>query len=278
MKITFRTFLHRIVTYPLLLPLMIVYASVDNKRVVLDFFYWIRGIPHGYLRDQTRTAFYKGLKITFPFKEDPSFDDVWLRDVYQAYVPRKGDVVIDVGAHMGFFALKESKFVKKVIAFEPDPLNFKFLLQNIYSNNLGERVVPCNFALGEKNGEAFIDEDVYGHGRSKIVNGKTGFSCQMRMLDDLVSNLCLASINLIKIDTEGLELSVLNGSIKTLNKYKPDLIIAAYHFPKEYLLVSSFLKKHGYSVFYYYIPYFLSGGKEIYLYAKNLSGVSESLN
>src|SRR4030042_3071119 len=100
MKISFRTFLHRIMTYPVLSLIMLTYALAGNKRRILDVFYFVRGLPHGYVRHGIRTAFYDDLAITFPCEEDPAFDAVWLSEVYYAYVPQRKDVVIDVGAHM----------------------------------------------------------------------------------------------------------------------------------------------------------------------------------
>jgi FkbM family methyltransferase len=276
MNISCRAFLHRLITYPLLIPLMLLYVVVYNKNVVLNVFYWLRGIPHGYLKRDVRIAQYHGFKIIFPFNEDPSFDDVWLRDVYWQYLPKQNDVVIDVGAHMGFFSMKIAKSVKKVFAIEPDPFNFQFLVYNICSNKLDKKVVLYNVALGKKRGKIFLDRNVYGHGRSKPSVTKTDYQSDMYPLDELVTSGGLRTVNLIKIDTEGFELEVLKGSVKTLQQSKPDLIIAAYHFPQEAQLVSDFLKKYRYSVFYYYVPFFLSGGKEIYLYAKaNSTNVSE---
>lgn len=255
-------------TYPLLLLIMMVYALAENKRKILDSFYFIRGLPHGYVRNGIRTALYNNLAIKFPYVEDPAFDDVWLREVYDAYVPQRRDIVIDVGAHMGFFALKVAKVVKKVVAVEPDPANFRFLSSNVHNNELDNKIALYNFALGAKNGTIFLDRSGYGYGRSKSTEDKTDFSAKMQTLDDLVREEELEEISLIKIDTEGFELNVLEGSMRTLQKYKPDLIIAAYHFTQEHLLIADFLKKQGYTTSYYYAPLFLSTEKEIYIYAK----------
>jgi FkbM family methyltransferase len=247
---------------------MLCYAVAQNKEPILDTFYRIRGAIHGYSRGQLRIAKYNGLMITFPFNEDPAFDDVWIRDVYQEYTPKKDDVVIDVGAHMGFFTLKIVNDVKQIIAVEPDPVNFKFLKYNAALNGVEDRVVLCNIALGRENGRIFLDRSSYGYGRSKSTTEKTNYSSEMLTLDTLVKEKMLSSVNLVKIDTEGFEPDVLEGAAETLGKYRPDLIIAAYHFPKEYSMLAHFLENRGYSVFFYCMPLFLFGGKEVYLYAR----------
>lgn len=219
---------------------MLLYFVAQNKKTVLDAFYWLRGIPHGYLIGHLRIASYAGLKITFPFIEDPAFDDVWLRDVYQEYIPKRDDVVVDVGAHMGFFTLKVANEVKMVIAVEPDPANFRFLLQNVGFNKLTDKVILRNAALGKQDGRIFLDRTAYGFGRSRSTTKETPYSSEMRTLTGLLSESNLGIVSLIKIDTEGFELDVLEGSVETLHQYKPDLIIAAYHFPQESELVSDF--------------------------------------
>jgi len=47
-------------------------------------------------------------------------------------------------------------------------------------------------------------------------------------LDKLVKKLNLKSIDLIKIDTEGAEYSILVGGMKTLKKFRPKLIIETH--------------------------------------------------
>jgi FkbM family methyltransferase len=250
---------------------MVAYNFSKNRKKILDIFYLIRGFPHGYVWHGIRTAFYDNLVINFPIEEDPAFDDVWLRQVYYPYIPKPNDVVIDVGAHMGFFALKIVKSVKKIIAVEPDPANFKFLSSNVQNNKFDNKIIFHNIALGGKDGTVFLDRTGYGYGRSKPTENKTDLLSKMRTLDDLINQEKLVEISLIKIDTEGFELNVLQGSTRSLRNYKPNLIIAAYHFPQEHVLISDFLKKQGYTTYFYYMPLFLSGKKEIYIYGQKRS-------
>lgn len=269
MKVPFRAFVHRILTYPLLLPIVMLYElSSANRRKILDVFYMVRGFPHGYVKDKNRVAFYDNFRIIFPFDEDPSFDDVWLRNVYYTYVPQQHHIVIDVGAHMGFFILKTVRDVKKVIAVEPDPTNFEFLGLNIRLNKLEDKVLLYNLAFGEKDGEIYLDRSGYGFGRSKITTSKADCLVEMRTVDSFMEEIRLRQVDLIKIDTEGSELEILKGARKTLQKHRPDLLIAAYHFNKEHLILADYLKKYGYRILSYRVPLFLSSSEEIYLYAK----------
>lgn len=98
----------------------------------------------------------KGLVAVVPFNVDIGIitRDVWIEQVYDRfYCPRNDDVVIDVGAHVGLFTLKVAKKVKKVVAIEPHPLNYRFLIANITLNGL-KNVIPLKLALSSYSGKA----------------------------------------------------------------------------------------------------------------------------
>ena len=68
------------------------------------------------------------------------------------FSPKEGDVVIDVGAHIGPYTLKASKRVGlngKIIAIEADPENFDILNRNIQLNKL-TNVIALNYAVYSK--------------------------------------------------------------------------------------------------------------------------------
>jgi len=253
---------------------MLLYNTATNKKPILDAFYLIRGFPHGYLKGKIRVAFYDGLRIILPFNEDPSLDDVWLRNVYYPYVPQRQHKVIDVGAHIGAFTLRIARHVNRVIAVEPEPVNYKFLTINIHLNKLKDKVFLYNLALGDKDEQVYLDRNGYGFGRTKITTERTEYSSCMRTMDSFVEGIGLEQVDLIKIDTEGAELKILRGAKDTIKRCKPDLLVAAYHFENEHLIVADYLRREqGYTVFAYRVPLFLSSAKEVYLYAQNKPGL-----
>ncbi|MDI6847458.1 MAG: FkbM family methyltransferase [Candidatus Bathyarchaeia archaeon] len=211
-----------------------------------------------------RIARYDGMNIIFPSKEDPFFDDVWLRNVYYPYTPNSEDVVFDIGAHMGFFTLKVARKVKWVIACEPDPQNFVFLMQNVKYNNLSN-VKTFNYALGERNCDVFLERG-YGGGRTKVTRSNTMVRTRMITLDTLVKQLGLHP-DVIKIDVEGYELQILKGAKKVLACFKPKLIIAAYHYPGELKEIANYLSELGFKCFHYSVPLVLQKTNEAYVWA-----------
>ena len=265
-SIGLRRIVHRVMTYPLLAPVILAYMLTKDVRM-LDLFYSIRSIPHGFpMGNGLRLAKYKGNRMIFPSREDPNFDDVWLRDVYFPYIPQSDHTVIDVGAHMGFFTVKVAKQVKEVIAFEPDPYNFKFLSMNIEYNRLSN-VRAFNYALGDRNSNLFLRRS-YGYGRTRLTETNTGYKVRVESLDTTVKELKVTP-NVIKIDTEGYEMKVLEGAKSTLTRCKPKLIIASYHYWDESKDVVNYLVRMGFHCFIYYIPLALQKTRETYIYSES---------
>lgn len=257
---------HRMITFPLLTPAILGYILTRDSRC-LDVFYSVRSLSHSvFMRNGLRMARIGGLGMIFPSGEDPIFDNIWLREVYYPYSPGREDVVFDVGAHMGFFSLKVAKQVKEVIAFEPDPQTFKFLLSNIEYNGLSN-VKAFNYALGDRNCEVSLKR-AYGYRRTRITENNTGYKVRMKTLDTLVKELEVTP-NVIKIHAEGYEMKVLDGARSTLARSRPQLMIAAYHYPTASEDITKYLSELRFKCFTYQVPLALQKAKETYLYASS---------
>jgi FkbM family methyltransferase len=255
------------ITYPIAFPTLIAYAVSKDLRY-LDFLYSIRSATHGVPRGNgLRVSKQDGIELLFPSREDPNFEDVFLRNVYFPYKPQKTDVVFDIGAHMGFFTAKIAKHVDKVVAFEPDPKNFAFLLENLRRNKL-INVVALNFALGKEDASLFLERH-YGQGRTKVTDQDTGYRINVRSVNSIAQSLGLKP-NVIKIDTEGYELPILQGAKSIIDNNKPKFLIAAYHYPGEVSDVAKYLSANHYLCYRYDVPHTLQKTKESYIYAEPL--------
>lgn len=139
---------------------------------------------------------------------------------------KKGDTVLDVGANIGLMTVPFSKMVGqngKVISFEPQSKIYYILCSNVVINNLNN-VDLYNLAVGDSNQTLFLPNVDYTKsnnfgGISLSSNGNLEVT-QIK-LDDL----SIEKINFIKVDVEGMELSVLMGSTNTLKKHRPILYI-----------------------------------------------------
>src|SRR2546427_5264926 len=71
--------------------------------------------------------------------------------VTRSFQVAAGDVVVDVGAHIGRYALRAAARASKVIAVEPDPSNFSLLERNVRLNGFSN-VVLVPHALSSRPG------------------------------------------------------------------------------------------------------------------------------
>lgn len=155
-----------------------------------------------------------------------------LDEVMRVYLqPNVGDVVFDVGAHYGFYAIHVSRVAEKVYAFEPSSHNFRRLLANININH-AENTKAFQFALSNREGivDLLVDRDSPALCRT-ATGGKADapIPCEATTIDKAVKKLHIKQLNLVKIDTEGSELQVLKGALQTFITLQPKLTIAAYH-------------------------------------------------
>lgn len=161
---------------------------------------------------------------------------------------KHSQLFIDIGAHVGYYTLLASKYVKYVIAFEPNPFNYKFLKINIRLNKL-KNVLALNFAVSDFNGKAHLHIPRQ-RGRAitdeSIINSKGEVEVRVVRLDDFITKLILKDA-VIKIDAEGSELKILYGSFKILKDYTRFLMIEIHsNFDK--IKIKNYLKNLNYKI------------------------------
>jgi FkbM family methyltransferase len=145
-----------------------------------------------------------------------------------------GMIVVDVGAHHGLYTLLSSKCVGEngcVIAFEPSPRECRRLEKHLRLNRCSN-VFPLMCALGHKPGSAdlFLSDGFQDWCNSLSPAGVPHSSqvvrVPMRRLDDALAELGIGEVDLIKIDAEGAELSILQGAAKLLSFPRRPAILA----------------------------------------------------
>jgi FkbM family methyltransferase len=138
-------------------------------------------------------------------------DEILLQKVYDlSLVPFTPDLILDCGAHIGTFALLvAARFPKsKLIAFEPDPENCRWLRRQIEENHLPVDIVEA--AVSTCDGEVLFEA---GQGcGSSLSDSSSASSTAIRVKSvDLADYLVKygAENLLLKLDVEGAEESVL---------------------------------------------------------------------
>jgi FkbM family methyltransferase len=146
-------------------------------------------------------------------------------DLLKTFV-KPGAFVIDVGANIGFFTLNFANWVSKggkVLAFEPEKINYERLKKNIRRNKVSESVKAYNMAVSEGFGEALLEINPLHPGDHKL--GEEGIPVKVTSIDYFLNEHKWTEVSLIKIDVQGAEAKVISGAVKTLKKYKPALFI-----------------------------------------------------
>ena len=128
---------------------------------------------------------------------------------------RPGDIALDVGAHIGFFSILYRLGVGAqgtVFAFEPLPETYRQLLRNVMLNRF-TNVVPLPIALADRSGSAMFYLHPENEGESSLIGAETDEKChvQVSCLDDLFRDGMAKRPRLMKMDAEGVEVSILNG-------------------------------------------------------------------
>jgi len=142
-------------------------------------------------------------------------------DVVRHFVSaiKPGDIVIDVGANIGYFSLVAARCVGekgRVYAFEPDPTNFSMLARNVNANGF-TNVVTIRKAVCAATGTAqLLQKKASTHSLFDHPLAPTKRSVQVGTvaLDDFLSTLSHEAqqrVTLVKIDAEGAEPLILEG-------------------------------------------------------------------
>lgn len=154
-------------------------------------------------------------------------------EIIELFHPKEGDIVVDIGAHMGRYSITSSKLVGphgKVIAVEAHPYNFKLLQRNIRLNGL-TNVTTLNCAVYSKKDKLKLylpdEEQGYTMHHSLMTNYLVSkysegieqkyIEVQAYTLDNLMQRSGITQINWIKIDVEGAEYEVLRGAREILS-------------------------------------------------------------
>jgi FkbM family methyltransferase len=152
-----------------------------------------------------------------------------IRSVYEPLVTevvkkeiKKGDIVLDIGAHIGYYTLTFAKIVGeegKVYAFEPEPTNFSLLKKNVEINGY-KNVVLLEKAVSNENGKIRLylsKSNTVDHKTYDSHDGRRCIEIESIKLDDFCKNND-GRIDFIKMDIQGAEARALQGMANILKR------------------------------------------------------------
>lgn len=140
-------------------------------------------------------------------------------------------VLVDIGANIGYYSLMAAKRITAghIYSFEPVTKNLEKLERNISLNRFAI-IHPIQAAVSNVSGSTTIyisGDDNSGMSGLRSAENFSGQSETVKCLtlDEAVSEYNLPKIDLIKIDVEGSEITVLQGMTKTRAEQKPIILI-----------------------------------------------------
>ena len=163
-----------------------------------------------------------------------AFFDEWFKAtelLYAAHI-KPGDTVIDVGANMGFTSLVLSRLVGAsgtVHSFEPGG-SMRARLQELVERNHLKQVVLHPVGCGERSEELTLSIPASSgnaslHLSSELANQvRSNEKVSIKPLDEVLGDQ-LNQLHFLKIDTEGFEIDVLRGAVRTIERLLPVICI-----------------------------------------------------
>jgi 2-O-methyltransferase len=213
------------------------------------------------------------LRAANVYYEDPAtfqhfgnIDILWLQQRLLPYNP----VIIDIGAYYGAEACRTSKIWPKgkVYAFEPNPRAFEFLERTIDELGL-DNIKTYNLAVSNFNGSATLylshgprgDDVSYEH-QSSLLPPSTAMKMEYQgphievpcvVLDDWCLQNQIDHVDILRVETEGFELQILQSSTNVLKNTKM-IIVQLFFSPlrkdmTDYCQLKSFLADSGFVFF-----------------------------
>lgn len=174
--------------------------------------------------------------------------------LFETYKLNAYDIVgFDIGANFGFLSLVWSQTIckkkGKIYAFEPNRNVFNTLTKSVKKNQLNNKIITCYNALGSEVKEVniFLDSSTSNIDinsdtlkKEKVIKTKVN----MVTLDSFIIANKIERCDFVKIDVDGIELDVLEGSITTLSKFNPIVIIEVNNDKR----IIDFISKNNYKI------------------------------
>jgi FkbM family methyltransferase len=252
-------------------------AATSSLKLLFDLTKWQ---PESVIKHLPRTG---KTKITLPdgrsFLMDSSGED-WIPTQlfwrgWLGYEPevtpifyelaKKAKVVLDIGAHVGFFSILAAIANREslVYAFEPLQRVYLRLERNLKLNKL-DNVHSARAAVGEREGQQEfyfpdVESPVSSSLRSDMLLSTLGENTVRHVtvpvvtLDGFMQRENVGRVDLIKMDTERTEHEVLRGAWEILKRDQPDIICEVWPDADNIEELENLLRPHGYQ-FYQLLP------------------------
>lgn len=142
---------------------------------------------------------------------------------------RPGQVILDIGANIGYFSLLFAKWLRgkgEVYAFEPFPATKRRLERNLELNPKLRSLVRLRAtAISDFVGCISMSAPDEGNSGCNYLSASGDGDIAVTTLDAFAQQECFSRVDLIKVDVEGSEVALLKGARGTLERFRPLVMI-----------------------------------------------------
>lgn len=210
---------------------MIKSTIINISRKIHNIRYGVSYPPRNIEVTVKRQGLIWNLDLTSCIAESMYYNGYWEKNSTKLVkkIVRKGDVVFDIGANIGYYSCILSRLVGNkghIYCFEPISKYVKRLKDNIKVNDLrnitvvkkvvSDICVPQKLQVGPSSARTFCGLGEYNH--TEVVESIT--------LDKYITEENgIRRVDFVKIDVDGFEIEIISGAEDTLRKYKPIMLV-----------------------------------------------------
>ena len=136
-------------------------------------------------------------------------------------------ILVDVGAHIGFVSKAFAKQGWRIVAFEPEPSNHRELTKNLQQF---KNITIINKAVADRADKSvtfYVSREHWGiHSLKAFHETHQPITVEAVRLDETLQNLEVNRVSLLKVDTEGADLWVLQSC--DFNRVRPELVMCEF--------------------------------------------------
>lgn len=160
----------------------------------------------------------------------------------------KGEVVMELGAFIGYYAMKAAELVGptgKVLAVEAVPENYEILQEMKKVNNLPQ-LIPVHAAIWNTTGKLSFNISTAQKNSAKegVIASSKVIEVPSITIDDLTQEHKLSRLDFARIQLNGAEHEALLGMPEVIKKFRPKLLVATLHSKEEE--IKQTLENHKY--------------------------------
>ena len=228
------------------------------------FFLWFNKLVFSlfYLQHQGKSAVTIDVDGGAQFKVRVNTSDIlviweiWRSKVYDdVRMPiAEGDVVVDIGAHIGAFAVRAARLAHygQVYAYEASSKNYALLDENRQLNRL-ENLHVINNAVSQRRGKMPLYRPANNGGLGSLLQETSSFTemVQATTFADIIAEHGIKQIDFLKMDVEGAEYDILFNCPDELLAKVRRMVMEYHEFKgdkRSHRDLVNLLRSHGFNV------------------------------